>query len=70
MIGWNEGYNWTYEQFCKVVVVGFEANGEKRMNLDCEHSSYENMKQIVSWAEERGYHAEISDDRETVSVWK
>lgn len=70
MIGWNENYNWTYEQFCKVVVVDFEANGEKRMNLDCEHSSYENMEQIVSWAEERGYHAEISENRETVSVWK
>lgn len=70
MIGWNESYNWTYEEFKKVVITALEIDDKESVNLDCEHASYDNMKQIVSWAEERGYHAEMSDSRETVRVWK
>lgn len=70
MIGWNESYNWTYEQFKNVVITSLEIDSAEYVNLDCEHASYSNMEQIVKWAEERGYHAEISSNREVVKVWK
>lgn len=70
MIGWNESYNWTYEEFKKVVITALEIEEKKSVNLDCEHASYENMKQIVAWAEERGYRTEISDNRESVKIQK
>lgn len=69
MIGWSEDYNWTYEQFYNVCISSLE-NGSDCMNLDCEHSSYENMEEIVEWANSHGYKAEISDTRESVRVWK
>ena len=69
MIGWNENFNWTHDQFCDVVTKAFNS-GDTRINLDCEHASYDNMKEMVKWAEEKGYHAEITSNRETVVVWK
>lgn len=70
MLGWNESYNWTKEEFKKVVITSLEINEEKYVNLDCEHASYSNMKEIVGWAEERGYQAKINDNRDSVRVWK
>lgn len=70
MIGWNEDYEWTYENFHNVIVTAFNINGETRINLDCEHSSYDNMLEIVAWAQNDGYHAEIDSNKETVQIWK
>lgn len=70
MIGYIEAYNWTYEQFKEVVITSLEINEDEYVNLDCEHASYDNMKQIVAWAEERGYRAAISSNLELVKIWK
>lgn len=57
MIGWNENYNWTYEQFKKVITKEFLENNSERISLDVEHSDRKNMDDIILWAKEMGYNA-------------
>lgn len=69
MIGWHEGYNWTYEQFKRVVITALEIEDEQYVSLDVEHSDRKNMDDIICWAKENGYQAkEVNCD--TIKVWK
>ena len=58
MIGWHEGYNWTYYDFKRVVITALEINDEQYVTLDVEHSDRKNMDDIIRWAKELGYKAE------------
>ncbi len=62
--------DWTYYDFKKVVITALEIDDLEYVKLDCNYNTYDNMKQIVAWAEERGYHAEISSNKEIIKVWK
>lgn len=57
MTGWNESYNWTREQFEKVIMREFVEKGSERISLDVEHCDRKNMDDIIIWAKERGYYA-------------
>lgn len=66
MIGWNPSYNWTHEQFLNAIK-DLE-NGHSSVCLDTEHADEPNEKQIVAWAEELGYKAEVLDWGESIKV--
>lgn len=69
MIGWHEGYNWTYDQFKRVVITALEIEDKQYISLDVEHSDRKNMDDIIFWARENGYQAkEVNCD--TIRVWK
>ena len=57
MIDWNESYNWTREQFEKVIVREFVEKGLEQISVDVEHSDRKNMNDIILWAKEMGYYA-------------
>lgn len=57
MIGWNPGYNWTYDQFKRVVSNAFDVEGNETVSLDVEHSDWRNIEDIMRWATEMGYTA-------------
>lgn len=57
MIGWHEGYNWTYEQFKRSVITALEIDGSDYVSLDVSHSDRKNMDDIICWAKELGYQA-------------
>lgn len=72
---WNEGYNWTKEELRNVLESSLSVSSIGKdhlleVTLDTEHSDYANMKDIVRWAKEMGYEAEISLCREKVHVSK
>lgn len=68
MIGWNEGYNWTYENF-KEAIVSLEMDNEQYVSLDVEHSDRKNMDDIIQWAKELGYKAE-EKSMDIIRIWK
>lgn len=68
MIGWHERYNWTYDQFKKVVITVLEIEGEQCVSLDVEHSDRKNMNDIIYWAKERGYQAEEMSGGDIIRV--
>lgn len=69
MIGWHEGYNWTYEQFKKAVITALEIEDEQYVTLDVSHSDRKNMDDIIHWAKELGYSAE-ERSVDIIRVWK
>lgn len=69
MIGWYEGYNWTYEQFKRVVITALEINNKQYISLDVEHSDRKNMDDIIQWSKELGYKAEERTS-DIIRVWK
>lgn len=70
MIGWNPNYNWTYDQFKKVVDDDLVKGKKNSICLDTEHSDYHNEEQIKAWARDLGYCAEILDGGERIRVYK
>lgn len=70
MLGWNEGYNWTHEELRNVLESSFGKEHLSEVTLDTEHSDYANVKDIVRWAKEMGYEAEILLCGEKVHVSK
>ncbi len=70
MEGWNSSSNWTFEEFVNVVKRNLEEQGKDVVGLDAEHSDIGNMNAMVMWAEQLGYRAEITPNRETVWVFK
>ena len=69
MIGWNESYNWTREQFEEVVVREFVEKGLEQISVDVEHSDRKNMNDIILWAKEMGYYA-FEKNMDTIVVSK
>ena len=56
MMDWDEGYNWSYEDYRKVVDKYVSA-GERVVSLDVEHCSAQNEYEIIDWAKKDGYNA-------------
>ena len=56
MMDWDEGYNWSYEDYRKVVNKYVSA-GERVVSLDVEHCSAQNEYEIIDWAKKDGYNA-------------
>ena len=48
MVGWNSSFDWSYEEYKKVVGNAFLKDDV--VVLDTEHSSYLNEREIVTWA--------------------
>jgi hypothetical protein len=61
MLNWDEGYNWTKDQFLRVVNQS-KKNGNKWVSLDTEHSDWQNEINMVAWAKELGYEAERKNE--------
>lgn len=70
MIGWHDGYNWTYEQFIGTVIMSLEIDGDEYVSLDVEHSDRKNIDDIIRWAEEKGYQAEEASGGDVIKIWK
>lgn len=70
MIGWHEGYNWTHDQFKRVVITALEIEDKQCVSLDVEHSDRKNMNDIIHWAKERGYQAEEASGGDIIRVRK
>lgn len=70
MVGWNSNYNWTYKQFNDVVHESLVKENNDSICLDTEHSDYNNEQQIVAWAKEAGYGAEVLDGGDKIRVYK
>lgn len=68
MVGWNESYNWMYEDYKRVVNKAFYVENKKNIGLDVEHSSASNIKNLIKWAKEDGYEAEENERLEVVMV--
>ena len=58
MMGWSPDFNWTYEEYRKVVSRSFGVKKMGSVTLDVEHCDRKNMKDIMSWASKDGYRAE------------
>lgn len=61
MESWNNNYNWTKQQLENVLVEAKYQN-KKIIYLDTEHCDYQNEQDIISWAKELGYSAEVNGD--------
>ena len=68
MLNWNESYNWTRKEYCNAIKTA-KANKEVVVNLDTEHSSAYNERELVRWAKEDGYRAEINTRSECVKIY-
>lgn len=68
MISWNSSYNWTHDEFVKVIRDTLVTKKENSVCLDVEHSDRKNMDDIIHWAQEMGYHAE-EKNMDTIMVW-
>lgn len=51
-------FNWTYEEFIMAITKAFEVDKLQCIDLDVERCDSNNMKSIIFWAKQRGYHAE------------
>ncbi len=70
MTGWNESYNWTHAEFTNVVTKALVTENKDVVCLDTEHTDHNNELQIVAWAEQMGYNAEILNSGDTIKVYK
>lgn len=70
MIDWNIGYNWTHDEFTKVVDNSLVKQNKKSICLDTEHVDFHNEEQIIAWAKERGYKAERLSGGDKIRVYK
>lgn len=69
MENWTPAYNWTHEEFLKVI--NASNSSEKHIvTLDVEHSDARNEQQIIKWADELGYDAEIQHHNETIKIMR
>lgn len=67
MRNWNPNQNWTYEEYKNVVSKALIHENKNSITLDTEHSDYHNEQQIVAWAKNDGYKAEIEGESITIS---
>ena len=70
MVGWNPSYNWTHEDFKRVISQTFDVEKQNSICLDTEHSDYKNEQDIVAWANELGYGAEVLNSGDSIRVYK
>ena len=70
MIGWNPGYNWTHEQYKKVVDRYLVRENQDSVTLDTEHADYHNEQQILTWAKADGYDAEVLRSGDIIKISK
>lgn len=68
MLNWNESYNWTREEYYNAIQTA-KAENKPFVNLDTEHSSASNERELVRWANEDGYRAEINERSECVKIY-
>ena len=59
---------WTYREFKRVVITALEIEDRDSVKLDCGKSTADNISQVVKWAEQHGYHAVVSSNKEIVTV--
>jgi hypothetical protein len=70
MTAWDKSCNWTYQEFLKEVTLFLSSDWTNKKCLDCEHSSVENMNDMIKWAESLGVDATISFDLEYIILTK
>lgn len=68
MVDWNESYNWTHDDYAHAIQTAKSEN-KSYVNLDTEHCSDANEKDLVRWAQEDGYSAEINHGSECVKIY-
>ena len=68
MLNWNESCNWTREEYYRAIETA-KSNKEVVVNLDTEHSSAYNERELVRWAKEDGHRAEINRRSECVKIY-
>ena len=67
MLNWNESYNWTHDDYAKAIR-NAKSESKSSVNLDTEHCSASNERELVRWATEDGYKAEIDTRNECVKI--
>ena len=68
MLNRNESYNWTREDYYNAIRTE-KAEHKSSVNLDTEHCTAANEKQLVRWANEDGCRAEINPRSKCVKIY-
>ena len=70
MENWNSNYNWTYEDFRRVVKTELEVRYNDIICLDVEHSDHGNINAMLQWGKDLGYRTELVEQSEVIKVYR